>query len=172
MSTHPTSYRPDLPDWGVYLRWPQDGDDWIHPEDRDIVRQLLPSRRVLRRQTWDGTYYHLDYGPHQLRVRPSMWLPVPQVDLQVGQQVEVLSREFQNEPGIYRIAEILYCVATRSLEYFVHSEALRLAKRFVREDLRPLHVEHHLRIGYYQHPLPAADIPDDVDLLDVGDLTD
>ncbi len=168
---HISSYRPDLPDWGVYLRWPVAGEAWIHSDDREIAAQLLPSPRVLRRVHWDGQYYHLRYGTLQLRVQPSMWLSVPAVDLEVGQQVELLSRANHNDPGIYRIADILYSVQSQSIDYYLYGDSLKLEKRFSRADLCPLQVKHYLRVGYYQHRPPTADIPDDVELLNVGELT-
>ncbi|MEO8269192.1 MAG: hypothetical protein ABI557_05700 [Aureliella sp.] len=165
------SYRPELPDWGSYLRWPSDGVDWIHPQDIAVVRQLIPSRRVFRRSQWDGEFYHLHYGETTFRVRPSMWVRVPDIDLDVGQQVELLSCHQQNDPGIYHIADIHFVPANGQIEYALQSDDLRLERGFSRDDLRPLHVKYELRSGYYDHPPATASIPDDVDLLDVGKLT-
>ncbi len=165
------SYRPDLPDWGAYLRWPIDGDDWIHPQEVELVRRLIPSRRVFRRSQWDGEYYHLHYGETSFRVRPSMWVRVPDIDLDVGQQVELLSCHQQNDPGIYRIADIYFVPASGQFEYALQGEELRLEHNFSRDELRPLHVKYQLRAGYYDHPPATASIPDDVELLDVGKLT-
>ncbi len=175
MDTSPTiSYRPDLPDWGVYLRWPTAGEDWIHPDDRAISKNLIPSQRILRRSDWDGTYYHLHYGPHTLRLKPSMWVQLPGVglDLEVGQQVELLFRCGQNDPGIYRIADILYSPSTQVIEYYLQSDLLRLEQKFGRADLRPLEVHYTLRASDTEHPQPTAQIPPDVELLDVGPLTE
>jgi len=159
-----------LPDWGIYVRWPTNGDAWIHSDDVAVAKRLIPSPRVWRREAWDGEFYHLRYGQIELRLRPSMWLPVPAIDLEVGQQVELLSRQFRNDPGIFRISDMFYSTARQTVDYFLHGESLRLAKPFSREDLRPLQVQYHLRVGFYQHPNPASDIPADVQLLDVGDL--
>ena len=101
-------YRPHLPDWGVYLRAPADGNAWVHPEDLQLAQTLIPSRRVFKRVRWDGEFYHLHYGPHQLRVRPTMWRRTPDVDLEVNQLVELLARSGAHDAGIYRIADILF----------------------------------------------------------------
>lgn len=164
-------YRPALPDWGVYLRWPSDGDAWIHPEDVDLVRRLIPSRRVFRRSAWDGEFYQLHYGELTFRARPSMWVRVPDTDLEVGQQVELLSRHQENDPGIFRIAGIFFVPATSEVEYALLNDELTLKRRFSRADVKPLQVKHILRVGYYEHPPVTSDIPDDVELLDVGRLT-
>lgn len=167
----PFSYRPELPDWGVYLYWPTDGEGWIHPDDIAVAKQLIPSSRVFHRLRWDGEFYHLRYGQLVIRVRPSLWLPVLDNDLEVGQQVEVLSRLHLNDPGIFRIADIRVAAESNVCEYSLHGTLLKLEKRFRREDLRPLHIEYHLRVGYYQHPTPSSQIPADMELLNVGDLT-
>ncbi len=165
------SYRPDLPDWGVYLRWPSDGDEWIHHQDVELVRRLIPSRRVFRRSAWDGEFYRLHYGESTFRVRPSMWVRVPDIDLEVGQQVELLSHHRQNDPGIFRIAGIFFVPTTGEIEYALQTDELTLKRRFNRTDLKPLEVKHTLRTGYYEHPPASSQIPDDVELLNVGRLT-
>ncbi len=164
-------YRPELPDWGVYLRWPTDDEGWIHPEDVELVRGLIPSRRVFCRTAWDGEYYQLHYGDVSFRVRPSMWIRVPDVDLEVGQQVELLSRNQHNDPGIFRIAGIYFVPATGEVEYALQNDELTLKRRFHRIDVAPLKIKHQLRQGYYEHPPATSNIPEDVELLDVGRLT-
>ena len=165
------SYRPELPDWGAYLRWPSNGDEWIHPQDIELVRRLIPSRRVFRRSQWDGEFYQLHYGETSFRVRPSMWVRVPDIDLEVEQQVELLSCQQQNDPGIYHIADIYFVPASGEIEYALQSDELRLKRKFRRDNLKPLYVKYQLRVGYYDHPPATASMPDDVELLDVGKLT-
>ncbi len=150
----PISYRPDLPDWGVYLRWPPNGDEWIHADDVELVRQLLPGPRVFKRTRWDGQFYHLQYGEILFRVRPSLWVRVPDIDLEVGQQVELLSDHGRNDPGIYRIAEILYDPRSSRIEYALHGISLQLDRHFDRHDLNPLHIAHSLRPSdFFQHTI-------------------
>lgn len=168
----PTSYRPELPDWGAYLVWPIEGNAWIHPEDRERAESLIPSQRVFKRHLWDGEYYHLSYGAEQIRVLPSMWLKVPDVDLSMDQQVELLHREGLNDPGIFRISEILFSPEHNRVEYCLHGVLLKMDERFSREDLRPLHVKHELKPGSFPPENPTGELPDGVDLLDVGPLTD
>ncbi len=169
--SHSTTYRPALPDWGAYLVWPLEGNEWIHPEDRELAERLLPSQRVFTRTLWDGQFYHLNYGTQRIRVQPSMWLKVPDVDLCIDQQVELLHREGQNDPGIFRIAEIFYAPERNIVEYCLHGISLKLDQRFSREDLRPILVKHDLKVGFYEHEKPKSKIPDDVKLLNVGQLT-
>ncbi|RMF40741.1 MAG: hypothetical protein D6753_10995 [Planctomycetota bacterium] len=159
-----------MPDCGVYLHWPAEGESWIHPEDVATVRQLIPSRRVLRRLHWDGRYYQLQYGRHRMRVRPTLWTRVEGVDLEVGEQVELLSKMGKNDAGIYRIAEIAFLPQVQQVVYYLQRGDLRMNHPFRREDLRPLHVRHRLRSDFYKFEPPGFDRSADIELLDVGDL--
>ena len=40
------------PKYGYFPWWPQDGNDWLHPDDVAIARSMIPSNRMFRR---DGT---------------------------------------------------------------------------------------------------------------------
>lgn len=171
-ATPADGYRPELPDHGVYLRWPANDNYWLHPEDVDQGLQWIPSRRVFRRERWDGEFYWLTYGKVTLRVRPSLWTVVRDVDLQVDEQVELLSRHGENDAGIYYIAEILYNPRFGMVEYFLRRDQLGIPQAFRREDLSPLHIDHQLRQGFYEHTEQTCDIPEDMELLDVGDLLD
>ncbi len=166
----PISYRPELPDWGVYLRWPLDGETWISAEDIAVARQLIPSRRVFKRFHWDGEYYHLSYGDHLVRVRPSLWTRVDQLDLAVGQQVELLHRHGENDPGVFRVHEILLSTCHERFEFYLLRDELVIEKAFTRDDLRPIHVSHNLRAGFYEHELPKSSKDGNSERLDVGDL--
>lgn len=165
------SYRPDLPDWGAYLRWPMEGVEWVHPDDLQIAQEMIPSQRVFRRSRWDGEYYWLQYGQTRIRVKPSMWFRVPDVDLEVGQQVELLARQGKNDPGIFRIADIFWDRSRRRVEYTLRRDALELEKRFARADIRPISVKHHLRVGFYHHQPQRDAAPPDLERLDPGDIS-
>ena len=165
------SYRPELPDWGVYLSWPTDGQSWIHAADLSLAVRLIPSRRVFHRTRWDRTFYQLHYGDWSIRVRPTMWIRVDAVDLQVGQQVELLSREGANDPGIFTIRDVLYCPRKRVVEFALSQRGMTLPRMYAREDLRPLRVMHKLRSGFFQHAPQRSSLPPDLELLNVGNLT-
>lgn len=167
-----TSYRPELPDWGVYLTWPMEGHSWIHPADLSLALRLIPSQRVFHRTRWDKTFYQLHYGELSIRVRPTLWVRVEEVDLQVGQQVELLARQGANDPGIFTVCDILFCPRKQVIEFSLSQRGMTLPRKFSREDIRPLRVVQHLRSGYYQHPPQTSQFPPDLDLLNVGELTD
>lgn len=79
---------PRLPDYGCFLRWPENGQGFIHPDDVATVTQLIPSTRVMKRVSFDGTYYHYRYGRLQFRLRPAMWSTVRTDGMEIGDQVE------------------------------------------------------------------------------------
>ena len=75
---------PLLPDYGCIPRWPQEGQAFIHPDDVPIATRCFPSERVLRRDRFDGVYYHYSYGAIRFRLRPSMWLTVKPEGIDIG----------------------------------------------------------------------------------------
>ena len=64
------------PKFGYFPRWPQDGNDWVHPEDVDVARSMIPSGRVFRREGAAGRYGRLHYGEARLRVLTALWQEV------------------------------------------------------------------------------------------------
>lgn len=164
-------YRPDLPDFGVYAHWPAPGVSWIHPDDVSRVLNLIPSHRVFERVRFDGCYYHLRYGQHRLRVRPTMWTRVPNLDVRVGDQIELLSDLGRFEPGIARVVEVFANFRSGDFEFVARRGNMILPQRLRRENFRTLSVRHRLRSGYTIHQLPKFVPPADLELLDVGDLS-
>lgn len=168
--TRVTSYRPDLPDFGVYSDWPAPGHSWIHPHDIALASRLIPSRRVFERVRYDGTYYHLRYGSIRLRVRPSMWTRVPSVDVRVGDRVELLNHFGRFEPGIATVTEIFARLEQATFEFSVRRGSMELPQRLVRDQFRLLSTRHKLRSPAFTHPVPKFLPPADLELLNVGDL--
>jgi hypothetical protein len=164
--------RPNLPDWGVYLRWPENGQAWIHPDDISIVVEMIPSHRVYQRMAWDGAYYTLKYGSITFRVKPSMWLRVPAIDLQVGEQIELLSNFSENDAGIFHIRDILFNPVSGEIEYRLQHSNMPIPRSFSRDDLKPIHVDHQLRRSDFSHPPQSSIAFKNVNNLDVGNLSD
>ena len=165
------AYRPDLPDFGVYLSWPMPGKDWIHPDDWPLAERWIPSSRVFQRVAYDGTWYHLLYGSQKLRVRPSMWTAVPAVDVQVGDQVELLSRFGQQDACVAWIDGITCSRADGPIDFWLRRGEMTLPQSFCRSDFRPLSLRHRLRTGYYIHQPPKFFPPADLELLKFDSLS-
>ncbi|MCC6507966.1 MAG: hypothetical protein IT423_02590 [Pirellulaceae bacterium] len=165
------SYRPDLPDYGAYLRWPVAGTDWIHPDDIALAESLIPSARVFRRLQYDGQYYHVQYGTVMLRVRPTMWTQMPVCDVQVGDRVEIISRFGQQDPGIAIVADVLANRSADNYEFRLQRGEMSLPQLFVREQFQLLTLRYRLRSGYYIHQPARFAPPADMVMLNVGDLS-
>lgn len=161
------AYRPDLPDFGMYLHWPMPGVDWIHPDDIGLAEGLIPGPRVFQRFHFDGVYYHLQYGSSVLRVRPSMWTRAVDIDVAVGDRVELFSHFGQQDPCVATIEEIHCHRAEGHVEYWLRRREMTLPQSFCRSDFRPLALRHHLRTGYYIHQPPRFFPPADLELLKV-----
>jgi hypothetical protein len=122
-------------DYGVYLWWPEDGDAVFHPDDLQIGLKLIPSRRVFRRERLLGHYLVLRYGPHRVRIKPTLFLSVHSDGFDIGNQVQVLSRCGQNRPFIGRIAHMLWHVRAKRIEYYVRQVDQQIPRLYSAADL-------------------------------------
>jgi hypothetical protein len=132
----------DLPDlkpaarYGYYPWWPQDGDDWLHPEDVALARELLPGPRVFRREGEHGVFSVLRYGGVRLRVKPALWQEVAWEGFDVGDWVEVLSRGLQNTPRTGVIGEMQWDAHAAALRYQIREADQRIETWYGAADLR------------------------------------
>ncbi len=129
---------PQMPDCGVYLVWPQDGLEWIHPDDVALVEAWIPSSRVFRRHSFDGEYYRLQYGDQTVRAKPTMWRRIDDEGFSVGDRVEILSNFHENEPGLGIIKEMRFEKSSSRILYSLESREMPLPRCFVAADLVPL----------------------------------
>lgn len=136
---------PELPDCGVYLQWPEEGTDWIHPEDVELVRSWIPSNRIFFRYGFDGTYYQLSYGERTVRVKPTLWLKLEDDGLRIGDSVEVLSVNLEREPMVATILTKRYEVETQKIGYTLLHRELPLDRTYYADELRLLTLRHELR---------------------------
>jgi len=127
------------PRYGYYPWWPEDGDDWVHPEDVELARQCIPSMRIYRRDGKQGDYVVLHYGDECLRVRHTLWQEIASEGFEIGDWVEVLSRGYRNTPRTGTIREMLWDSTSRGIRYQVLEKDQPIAKLFSADDLR--HVE-------------------------------
>ena len=144
---------PEMPDCGVYLVWPNEGLDWIHPDDVAQVERWIPSTRVFRRHSFDGEYYRLQYGEQVVRVKPTMWRRVDDEGFSIGDRVEILSHFQENEAGLGIITEIRFEKSSNRILYSIESRELPLPRPFLATDLVPLTPRHHLRERDVEKPL-------------------
>ena len=126
------------PKYGYFARWPQDGNDWLHPDDVALARTLIPSGRIFRRDGIDGAYQLLHYGDIRLRARPALWQEVSHEGFNIGDWVEVRSLGMRNEPRTGVIREVLWNERTRAIAYQITENNNPIADLYAREDLQPV----------------------------------
>jgi len=127
------------PKYGHFPWWPEDGIDWIHPEDVSLARTLIPSQRVFRRDGMGGGYLELRYVDICVRVRRTLWQEVKPEGFEIGDVVEVRSRGMANEPRTGTIAEMLWNEHEGELRYQVSDRGKLIETLFSCDDLK--HVE-------------------------------
>jgi hypothetical protein len=127
------------PKYGYFPWWPKDGNDWVHPDDVAMARQMIPSGRIWRRDGTRGEYLLMHYGPTTLRVRRTMWQEVAHEGFDIGDWVEVLSRGMRNTPRTGTIRERLWYDAERAIRYQILDNERPIDDLYAADDLR--HVE-------------------------------
>ncbi len=127
------------PKYGCFPWWPEDGNDWVHPEDVATARAMIPSGRVFRRDGAEGDYQLMHYGETTLRVRRTLWQEVEPEGFEIGDWVEVLSRGMRNEPRTGIIRDVLWDARSDRLHYLITENDVPINEVYTRDDLE--HVE-------------------------------
>jgi hypothetical protein len=126
------------PKYGHYPWWPEDGDDWLHPEDVALARSVIPSGRIFRRDGEAGPFVMLHYGDVQLRVKRTLWHEVAYEGFDIGDWVEVLSKGMQNTPRTGVISEMEWDARERAIRYRIREVDTVIPTWYAADDLRPV----------------------------------
>lgn len=127
-----------IPDrFGIYPWWPQDGVQWIHPDDVQLAEQLIPGNRIFQREYLNETYSRLHYGDVSIRVKPTMWLEVSTDGYLIGDRVEIRSQMGKQTPGIATISEMLWNRRSGEVEYVLTANDQPLPHTFHVDDFQP-----------------------------------
>lgn len=126
------------PKYGYYPWWPEDGEEWIHPQDVEIAKRLIPSGRVFRRDGEQGPFILLQYGHDRLRVRRTLWMEVEPEGFDIGDLVEVVPQGMQNEPQTGVIREMMWDAEADAIRYQISVADAPVETLFGREDLVPV----------------------------------
>src|SRR3972149_6023253 len=124
------------PKYGYFPRWPEDGDDWLHPEDAARARALIPSGRIFRRDGRDGEYGLMHYGEVTLRAKPVLWQEVASEGFEIGEWVEVRTRGLANEPRTGTIVEVVGDDHADEIRYQIVENGQRIETLYARDDLK------------------------------------
>ena len=126
------------PKYGHYPWWPEDGDDWVHPDDVAMARRLIPGPRIFRRDGRAGDYDLLHYGELTLRVKRALWQAVEYEGLDLGMWVEVLTRGMTNQPHTGTIREMHWDPHSRGVRYQLEVAGAPVPNYYAAEDLRAI----------------------------------
>ncbi len=146
--------RPQLPDYGCFPRWPENGHGFIHPDDSALVLRLIPSERVFRRDLYDGTYYHYRYGELRFRLKPCLWLKVQSEGIDIGDSVETIGVGMERELFIAEVHGMYFVRRKGCLLYRLRRGSTPLPNLYASSSLRQLTDKTHLRPGEISHPMP------------------
>lgn len=145
---------PQFPEYGIFPRWPADGHSWIHPDDVPIVVRCLPSERVMRRESFDGTYYHFRYGKLRFRLRPCLWMKVAAEGLDVGDRVETIGLGMERERFVAQIYGMYFVRRKGRILYRLKKPNQLVPHLFTADQLRLLKSKAKVRASDQQHPQP------------------
>lgn len=120
--------------WGLYPWFEEHGPQWIHPDDLDAIRSLVPYGKVFRRCGNSGERIILSYGDQQFRVAAALFRPVPPLLYDIGDRVFFESQGRRREGTI---AEISWHFRESGPFFQLRSDGKLLSKRYWREDLSP-----------------------------------
>ena len=124
------------PKYGYFPWWPENGNDWVHPEDVAAARSMIPSGRIYRRDGESGPYVVLHYGEVRLRVRRTLWCEVEPEGFEIGDWVEVCSHGLRNTPRTGTIREMLWDDHQREIRYQVREVDRPIETLYAAADLR------------------------------------
>ncbi|HEX4413810.1 MAG TPA: hypothetical protein VH107_09295 [Lacipirellulaceae bacterium] len=124
------------PKYGCFPWWPENGNDWVHPEDVATARSIIPSGRIFRRDSGHGDYLRMQYGDVTLRVRRTLWQEIEPEGFEIGDWVEVLSCGLRNEPRTGIIREMLWDQRANVIRYMISDNNVPINEPYTRDDLR------------------------------------
>lgn len=132
------------PKYGYFPWWPEDGDDWVHPDDVALARSMIPSPRVWRR---DGTvpaspedYVVMHYGDVQIRARRTLWRELRPEGFDIGDHVEVRTKGMTNEHLVGHVRDVHWDEHAGALCYYlIAADGRPVDRHFTAGDLK--HVE-------------------------------
>lgn len=124
------------PSWVIFPRWPEDGDGWIHPDDRHKAAGLIPGDFIFRREATDDDWYLLSYGDICLKTRPVMAEEVPEPKFQIGDLVELAHRLETESPTIGKVYAIRWSEYYHEPQFYLIRGDLKSQIPYLAKDLK------------------------------------
>ena len=130
-----------LPKHGFCL-WPEDGEDWIHPNDIEVARQLIPSKRIFRKEDCSDPilknlgYVEYSYGDRSFRGLPSLWHEVTTEGYELGDTIELKSGNGKLRPIIADIVGMYWNRHDQVIEYEMEKNGVPQPNRYQANQFR------------------------------------
>jgi len=146
---------PQFPQYGCFPRISENGDAWIHPDDRRLVEKLIPSERLMRRESFDGTYYTYRYGKQCFRLKPVLWLSVRGEGFEIGDAVETIGQGMERELFVGQIWGAYYVRRKAKIMYRLKRAGNPVPGLFPATALRLLENKQHVSPSTVVYPQPT-----------------
>ncbi|MEM6469606.1 MAG: hypothetical protein AAF802_08535 [Planctomycetota bacterium] len=163
---------PQLPDYGCFLRWPENGQSFIHADDVPVANRLLPSPRVFKRTAFDGTYYHYQYGQQQFRLRPTMWRSMRTDGIDIADQVETIGLGLERERFVADVWGMYFIERKGCILYRLRRAGRVVSKLYPASQLRLLNDKSSIRPGGTVYRPPTWDGSGETVSAQPGDLSE
>jgi len=130
-----------LPKHGFCL-WPEDGEDWIHPNDLEAARSLIPSKRIFRKEDcFDPIlknlgYVEYSYGDQSFRGLPTLWHEVATEGYELGDTVELKSGYGKLRPIIADVTGMYWNRKVQAIEYELEKNGVPQPNRYQAKQFR------------------------------------
>lgn len=118
--------------WGLYPWFAEHGQDLVHSEDRPLFASVHPFGHVFEKLREEGGYFILRYEGGDVRVRPSLFRPIPPLPFTYGDLVRVKPHRTVRIGTVRRIG---WHVDRGKPMYYILAGERRIYSRYFAEEL-------------------------------------
>lgn len=116
-----------LSSFGLYPWFAEHGDGLVHPEDQKKLCELTPYGKVFELVSSDSDYIELSYGEESYRVKPDLYLPIPEIRHRIGDNFEWCGKN-------YRVRDIGWHFQRKRVFYLVYANGKKSSRRYFEDE--------------------------------------
>jgi hypothetical protein len=116
-----------LSSFGLYPWFAEHGDDLVHPEDQKKLLKLTPYGKVFELVSSDSDYIELSYGEESYRVKPDLYLPIPEIRHRIGDNLERHGED-------HLVRDIRWHFQKRQVFYLVYVNGKKSSRRYFEDE--------------------------------------
>lgn len=113
--------------WCLYPWFEEHGSEYIHPDDIDAFRTLMPNGKLFKWIGTDNDFVVLEHASKQYRVKPTLAKPVPKPVYDFGEAVRVRSGN-ENKPATIR--DIMWHFQKNEPFFYLDFEGKKSSRRY------------------------------------------